>query len=222
MPTVIYDETEVVDIPAWVVNLRTFQRWLDSDQFPERGKVWFIRGEVWADMSWEQVFTHGQVKNAIAFRLTAIVQREKIGRFFPDGLRIVNVAAEISGSPDGTFVSFETLKRGKARYVSHREGGVQQIRGTPDLVVEVVSKSSVDKDTEWLQKAYWEAGIPEYWLVDARESPLSFQILKRTARGYVPVRKVQGWTKSAVLNREFRLIERINGLGQPDYRLAER
>jgi len=111
VPTVIYDETEIVDIPIWVVNLRTFQRWLDSDQFPERGKVWFIRGEVWADMSWEQVFTHGQVKNAIAFRLTAIVQREKIGRYFPDGLRIVNRAAGISGSPDGTFVSFDSLKR---------------------------------------------------------------------------------------------------------------
>ena len=88
VPTVIYDETEIVDIPIWVVNLRTFQRWLDSDQFPERGKVWFIRGEVWADMSWEQVFTHGQVKNAIAFRLTAIVQREKIGRYFPDACEL--------------------------------------------------------------------------------------------------------------------------------------
>lgn len=33
--------------------------------------------------------------------------------------------------------------------------------GTSDLVVEVVSATTEDKDTEWLMSAYHNAGIPE-------------------------------------------------------------
>jgi Uma2 family endonuclease len=90
------------------------------------------------------------------------------------------------------------------------------------LVIEIVSPSSEDKDTEWLQKYYWEAGIAEYWLVDARTPPLTFDFFRHTARGYIATRKTGGWIKSAVLGKSFRLTEEINGLGHPDYTLEMR
>jgi Uma2 family endonuclease len=80
----------------------------------------------------------------------------------------------------------------------------------------------VDKDTEWLQKAYWEAGIPEYWLIDARKPPLSFDIHRHTAKGYATTRKPGGWVKSAVLGQSFRLSAEVNGLGHPEYTLEMR
>ena len=49
----------------------------------------------------------------------------------------------------------------------------------PDLVVEIVSDSSVTKDTQRLPLSYWQAGVTEYWLVDVGGERLSFQIYSR-------------------------------------------
>lgn len=225
MLTVVSDGEQMLTLPPWVVDFPSFLRWCDSDEFPEEGRIWFIRGGVWADMTMEQVFSHNQVKTEVTSVLHQLVKRAKTGRFFADGLRIMNTPAELSGVPDGTYVSFDTLRAGRARYVEGKRkdaGGYTQLEGIPDLVIEVVSASSVDKDTEWLQKAYWEVGIPEYWLIDARRSPLSFELYRHSSKGYSAARKSGGWVKSAVFDKSFRLIAATNGLGHPDYTLEIR
>ncbi len=60
-----------------------------------------------------------------------------------------------------------------------------EIEGPPDLIVEIVSKSSEKKDTLRLPAAYFAAGVPEFWLVDARHKPLYFQIHHRGDDLYV-------------------------------------
>jgi Uma2 family endonuclease len=91
-----------------------------------------------------------------------------------------------------------------------------------DMVLEVVSDSSVQKDYDLLRRAYWEADIREYWLVDARKEPARFDILRHGSRGYVAVRKQDGWVKSTVFGKSFRLTQRRNDLGQPEFSLAVR
>lgn len=222
MHTVIFDQPGKLSIPSDVTDLDSFLNWCESDDFPEEGRVWFVRDGVWADMSMEQIFSHIQVKMEITRFLGGLVKQTKSGRFFTDGLRITNRPAEISGEPDGSYASFETLRSGLAKYVEGKHGGYTQVEGAPDLVIEVVSPSSEDKDTEWIQKYYWEAGIPEYWLIDARTPPLKFDIFRHTPRGYTTTRKCGGWIKSPVLERSFRLTEEINGMGHPDYTLLMR
>lgn len=222
MHTVIFDEPGKLSIPSGVTNLASFRRWCDSDEFPDDGRIWFFRDGVWADMSKEQVFWHNQVKGEVNRVLLGLVRKTKSGRFFPDGLRITNLPAEISGVPDGTYVSFDSLRSGRAKYVEGKEGGYTELEGIPDLVIEVVSPSSEDKDTEWLQKSYWEAEIREYWLIDARTPPLKFDIFRHTARGYSQSRKARGWIRSAVLDKSFRMTEATNGLGHPEYTLSMR
>ncbi|HEX4591742.1 MAG TPA: Uma2 family endonuclease [Gemmataceae bacterium] len=219
MHTVIFDQPGKLSIPSEVTDLDSFLEWCESDQFPEQGRIWFIRDGVWADMSMEQIFSHNQVKMEITRVLGGLVKQTKTGRFFTDGLRITNRPAEISGEPDGSYASFDTLRAGRAKYVEGKEGGYTQLEGVPDLVIEIVSPSSEDKDTEWLQKYYWEAGISEYWLIDARTPPLKFGIFRHTARGYTSTRKFGGWVKSAVFGKMFRLTEEVNGMGHPDYTL---
>jgi Uma2 family endonuclease len=225
MLTVVSDGEQMLTLPPWVLDFDSFLRWCDSDEFPEEGRIWFIRGGVWADMTMEQVFSHNQVKGEMTRALMTVVKMTKSGRFFPDGLRITNVPAELSGVPDGTYVSFDTLRAGRARYVEGKgkdAGGYTQLEGIPDIAIEVVSLSSVDKDTEWLQKAYWEVGIPEYWLIDARRLPLTFDLCRHSSKGYTAARKSGGWVKSAVLGKSFRLSAATNGLGHPDYTLEVR
>jgi hypothetical protein len=85
MVTVV-DESSRVTIPNGVVDLESFRRWADADDFPEHGRIWFLKGEVWVDMSKEQVFSHLAVKNEIAFVLTGLVKAGQLGLYLPDGL----------------------------------------------------------------------------------------------------------------------------------------
>src|SRR5438094_4294527 len=115
MLTVVCSGAEPLTVPSWVVDFPSFLRWCDSDEFPEEGRIWYIRGGVWADMTMEQVFSHNQVKTEVTSVLRRLVKEEKTGRFFTDGLRITNFPAEISGVPDGTYVSFDSLRSGRAQ-----------------------------------------------------------------------------------------------------------
>jgi len=55
-------------------------------------------------------------------------------------------------------------------------------------------------------KAYWEAEIPEYWLVDARLEEPSFRILKTLVQKDIPMSgKANGWMKSSVFWSRFQI-----------------
>jgi Uma2 family endonuclease len=222
MITVINESNCVVSIPTWVVDLESFRRWADADDFPEDGRAWYLKGEVWIDMSKEQFFTHLAVKREFFYVLTGLVKAGDLGLFLPDGLLLSNATADISGKPDATFVAAESIQAKRVQLVEGWDGGFVEMEGSPDMVLEVVSTSSVNKDTVVLRKGYWEAGIREYWLVDARQEPIRFDIFRRTAKGYAASPKRDGWLKSAVFGKSFQLSQRVNALGHPEYTLAVR
>lgn len=216
---VIEDE---VRVPVWVVDLESFRRWGDSDEFPETGRIDYLRGELWVDMSPEQIFSHNQVKTEYIAVLGALVRENRLGRFFADGVRLTSISADFSVVPDGTFVKTAAFHEGRVRLVKGKRGGYVELEGIPDMALEILSASSVHKDTEELFELYRQAGIPEYWLVDARKEPLRFDIFRHTAKSYAAVRKQAGWLKSAVFGKSFKLTQRVNGLGHPEYTLAVR
>ncbi len=218
MSTIVLDKM-VVRIPPGVDDLKSFRRWAHSDEFPDNGRICYLNGEVWVDMSKEQIFTHNQVKGEIAIVLGSLVKTDRLGRFFPDGVLLSNVSADLASQPDGTFVSNETFKAGRVRLIEGVEEGYVELEGTPDMVLEVVSPSSVEKDTVELRDLYWQAGIREYWLVDARGPRLVFDILYHSAKGYLATRKQGGWLKSAVFQMSFKLTHHTDHLGHPDYQL---
>jgi Uma2 family endonuclease len=221
MVTVLH-ESDKVSIPDWVVDLESFRRWADADDFPENGRVWFLKGEVYVDMSKEQVFTHVLVKTEIAGVLSPLVKAAKQGFFLTDGVLLSNTDADLSTNPDGTFISFESLEAKRVVIVEGIEEGHVEVEGSPDMVLEVISRSSVQKDRVLLRQAYWEANVREYWIVDARQQPLSFDILRHTAKGYVAVRKRGGWVKSGAFGKSFRLTQGLDPLGNPQYTLSVR
>jgi hypothetical protein len=221
MPIFIAEEGLVV-VPTWVVNINSFRRWTELADFPEEGRLWWLDGDVWVDMTREPVFTHLAVKAEYYHGIMAIVKAKELGLFLPDGLLLSNFDADICGNPDGTFILKQTLDSDLIRLIEGREGGFVEIQGSPDMVLEIVSDSSVHKDYDLLRKAYWEAGIREYWLVDARKTPLKFEILRHTPRAYVATRKQQGWVKSTVFGESFRLTQRATALGHPEFKLDMR
>lgn len=160
---------------------------------------------MWADLSQEQIYTHNGVKGEVFRVLANIVKAERTGRMYTDGLLVSNYAAEISGNPDALYISTATLTSDRIRRIEGKRGGFVEVQGSPDMVLEVVSDSSVRTDLKILRRAYYRAGIPEYWLVDARKPAVKFYILRCGPRGYARTLKVGGWLPSGVFGRSFRL-----------------
>lgn len=218
-----YIGSREVSVPDWVVDLESFRRWADADDFPEEGRISWLCGEVAIDMSTEQFFTHGQVKTKMSAVLTFEAEANNRGYWWTDAPRVSNEEANISVKPDGVFVSTVSLQS-KAVHLreSMQDEGHVEIVGSPDMVLEVISTSSVRKDTVILREAYWKAGVKEYWLVDARKEPLKFDIFRHTETGYTAARKQKGWLRSQVFGKSFRLTRMIDPLNKPAFTLESR
>lgn len=213
---------DVVSIPDWVSDLDSFRRWADSEEFPEDGRISFLNGQVWVDMSKEQIFSHIGVKTEYGRVLATLAKEEKRGRYLMDGALLTHVLANFSHVPDGIFLSAESLRSGRVALIQGAKHGYVELEGTPDMLLEVLSDSSVKKDLELLKVLYWKAGVAEYWIVDARRDKIRFDILRHTEEGYVALPKRGGWLKSAVFGHSFKLTAQTDELGHPEYTLAVR
>jgi Uma2 family endonuclease len=212
-----------IEVPEWVVDFDSFGEWRYSDGVPEKLKAHYIRGRVWID-EYEDIFSHKRVKLAIVLTLGTIARNENPGILFPSGILYSNISADLCIEPDATFVSADSIRTGRVTFKAGRRSCdvATELVGSPDLVVEVVSPSSVDKDYEHLFAAYYDAGIREYWLIDVRKAgEVEFTIHRRSAKGFVPVRTVKGWSSSDVFGRSFRLVRREQ-FGLADYVLESK
>ena len=216
MPTVITEDLRI-DIPDWVTNLSAFRRWVDEPEFPEKGNIWWLRGKVWADMSKEQIYSHNLVRTEITSVLHFLVKESDAGLLLSDGLLLSNAETGFSGKPDATFVSYEAFEEGRAIRIEGKSDGFVEIEGSADMVLEVVSDSSEDKDLDLLREDYFLAGVREYWIVDARPKQPTFVIFRRNAKAFVKVSKLGGWLKSAVFGHSFRLVRTTDRRGDPKF-----
>jgi len=210
-------------IPTSALTLAGFREWITSPEFPEHVRASFINGRVYLDMSNEDYDTHVAVKTELTAVLAPIVRMDNLGMFYTDGGLVTNDAAHVSNNPDAVFISNDTLDLGRARFIPRATGrGHRELVGTPDWVLEIISDSSVHKDTEQLRRAYHAAGIREYWLVDARGEEIVFTILYWRKRGYVAAAIKDGWQRSRVFGRDFQLTRQQNDFGLWVYTLRMR
>jgi Uma2 family endonuclease len=218
-PIILLDHE--ICIPASAHTLAGFRAWATSDDFPERGRFSFIDGEIYIDMSPEELETHVKVKVELGYVLVGLNKKLKLGEFYSDGALVSNPAANLSTEPDAIFITWETLEAGRVRLVPREgaEGQYIEVEGTPDWVVEVVSKYSVGKDTRRLRKQYHRAGVPEYWLIDARSDAVDFQILVREEADYRNQTDRGGWQTSPLFGRRFRLVRKKGRMGLWEYTL---
>jgi Uma2 family endonuclease len=197
-----------VPIPVEAFTFEGFQRWAESAEFPASGRIDFLAGEVEVDMSPEDLASHAVVKVAISKTLQILVSEQDLGEVYSDSTRLAHSGAGLSTEPDVMVALWDTFDRGRVRYVLARQSSdlVPTLAGSPDLVVEIVSNSSVRKDTVVLPPLYARADIPERWLVDARRD-LRFEVFTLKDGEYVAVApEVDGWTASPVLGVRFRLL----------------
>ena len=208
-------------IPSSAMNFQGFNRWLISSNFPKAWRVSWIRGEIFIDMSPEEIQSHGQLKTEMTRALATFARSRRLGRVYADRTLITNEEADLSTEPDCTFVATETFRAGRVRWVPTESDAnrFMSMAGSPDLVVELVSKSLVVKDTKELKAAYEAAGIKEYWLIDARRDQMSIQVFTLGASGYEDMPVMDGQWRSPLFGESFHLFREKDEFGYWDYTL---
>lgn len=219
------DRTLLIEVPPTAYTLEGFREWAYSGNFPDRGKITFVEGRLLIDMSPERIESHLKVKGEIEYVITGLVKTGDLGEFYPDGALLVHEQAEISNEPDAMMALWETLESGRlAPPIDRHDDKHIELVGTPDWICEIVSDSSVEKDTVTLQKKYHDAQIPEYWLIDARSDgdKVDFHLLVWKPNEYAPAAKQEGWQFSPVFGKWFKLTRSAGRLGRARYDLQVR
>lgn len=214
-----------VRIPTTACTLNGFRDWADSDDYPQSGAISFLAGEVQIDMSPEDLTTHNQVKRGLYHGWERFLGDNDVGDFLVDGMLLISEEANLGTEPDGLLCLWSSLESGKVRFQEKVEGSgrLVEVAGAPDLAAEVVSRSSIHKDTVDLRELYYRAGVDEYWLIDARRAEISFQILARGESEFVSVpADLDGFMFSRVLQASFRMVRVRNRAGGWRYTLEYR
>ena len=186
--------------PGAASSLEAFRKWYESDDFPEEGRICYLDGELFIDMGHERISSHVFLKTAIAKALDDLADELDLGRFVANGVRIVNEKGNFSAEPDGCYFNWEAVDSGRVRLRQSNDGNdIVEIIGVPDMVLEVVSPSSVQKDKTVLRKLYHKVKDPRI-LVDRcsqgelhvlNSSRHAERLCRRPAKG--------GWLQSAAL-----------------------
>jgi len=222
--SVIYQEQ--VEIPLTIRSLADFRRWALSEDFPERGRIDHVAGRIEVDMQPEDLFCHGTLKGEILGVVAQRVKRQSLGHLFTSSTRVSCPEADLSVEPDVVFVSHEALDTGRVRLIpsaSQEPGSYIELEGPPDVIVEIVSDSSVGKDTRRLPEAYYKADVREFWLTDARKDPVVFRIHQPGPSAYEAVEPdADGFQVSTVFGCSFRLDSRRDARGNWQFDLREK
>lgn len=117
-----------------------------------RGKE-IIDGELYVTPS--PVTKHQVVSGNLEFLLRLYLRDHPLGRLFDAPFDVIFSDLDIV-QPDIIYVSNE-----RAGIVTDKN-----IRGVPDLLVEILSESSHRTDEVIKRKLYERYGVPEYWIVD--------------------------------------------------------
>ncbi len=211
-----------VHLPGNLTDQDAFRRWARSDECPESGRFAFLDGVFWVDLSMEQLYTHGGVKTEVTRVLSNLIRDAALGLYRSDAMLLSHPEVGLSTVPDGLFVSYASLQSGRVQRIPNvRNVGAIELVGAPEMVLEVMSDSSEEKDTVTLPPLYHAAGIEEFWRIDAR-GELVFEIFRWRDPGYVGTRLPDGWWRSDLFGRDFQFAQTTDPLGDPLFTLHVR
>jgi len=99
---------------------------------------------------------HQRVQMALSTQLNVFIEERGLGKLFSAPCDVVLSDTDVV-QPDLLFVSRER---------EHLLSGGENVQGAPDLVVEILSPATADRDRGRKRDLYGGHGVTEYWLVD--------------------------------------------------------
>jgi Uma2 family endonuclease len=113
---------------------------------------------------------HQDISRRLEFRLEAFVEKQQLGVVADAPLDVI--LGEDVVQPDILFISQQRST------IIHDEA----IRGAPDLVIEILSPATAQRDRTYKKTLYARHGVQEFWLVDPETQTV--EVLSLRARGY--------------------------------------
>jgi len=108
---------------------------------------------------------HQRVSGRLEFILRAFVEGKNLGRVYYAPLD-VHLGEDVV-QPDILFISRE-------RFSIITE---EEIQGAPDLVIEILSPATAERDQTYKKTLYARHGVKEYWIVDPEEKTITVMTL---------------------------------------------
>jgi Uma2 family endonuclease len=141
----------------------TYSDWL---RFPDDGRLYeIVGGELFVNPP--PSIRHQRVSRNLELAIAAHLAKTASGEIFdaPVGVRL---SEEDVPEPDLVVVLSEHADR----------IGEQVIEGTPDLVVEILSPGSAQRDVGVKRALYERYGVPEYWIADPERRTVEVLVLE--------------------------------------------
>ncbi len=132
--------------------------------------------------------THQRLVKRIVMLLDSFVEKKNLGEVFVSPVDVILSDTNVV-QPDVVFVSKENSDIVKERGVF----------GSPDLVVEVISPSTLKRDTEDKKRIYAKHGVKELWLVFPGEKAVEVFALKDNSYEVCSFGYGEGKVKSCTL-----------------------
>lgn len=131
---------------------------------------------------------HQEISWKLEFLLSKFIMEKHLGKIFHAPTDVV-FSSNMVFQPDVLSISKERLNIIEE----------QAIMGTPDLVVEIVSRASSFHDTVKKRDIYQKHGVKEYWLVFPDEKAIEVMALEGTVYSGLSSAKESGKVRSKVL-----------------------
>lgn len=109
---------------------------------------------------------HQSVQVELGWRMAQFVREGRLGHLFFAPTDVVLSRTDVV-QPDLLFISSERVD-----IITPAN-----IQGAPDLIVEIRSDSTAERDESFKRQLYAESGVEEYWLVDPDAATISVLLL---------------------------------------------
>ena len=170
--------TQTAFVSTEIFTQKEFKRWLDERPASDINHYELLRGRI--VMSPPAGWPHGAVGTNILVPLATFVRTHNLGQVL-DSSAGYDLPSGDTVEPDISFISAARLAAGPAPQPG------KFIRIVPNLVVEILSPATAQKDQTEKKAIYAENGVEEYWIVDSKRREITVYTLsgKRFGRGAV-------------------------------------
>jgi Uma2 family endonuclease len=135
------------------------------------------------------IIEHQRIVKRVTKKLDTFTESNQLGEVFVSPVDVVFDKGNVC-EPDVIFVATE----------NKQIVGRKNILGSPDLVVEVVSKGSVVRDYVEKKNDYETFGVKEYWLIDPLNETIIVYALENNKYAIFSSVEEQGTAKSKLLD----------------------
>ena len=142
-------ETAAMSLPDSLIKF-TYQDYLNA---PEERRYELLDGELLMVPAPGE--RHQSVAALLGWKLVQFVTENGLGRVYPAPFDVVLSDTDVV-QPDLLFVS-----NARAHLLT-----TANVQGAPDIVVEILSPSTAERDRTFKRTLYARHGVNEYWLVD--------------------------------------------------------